>query len=129
MTMRAAILALPLALCAAAPASAGDFEQWVQFSAAIDLSERIVLQDEIVARFSNDDGGLYEIENALMLGYKLPGKVTLWAGYVHDPNYSAGEFTVMERRALVTKGQGDLQVGTYPPPGAIQSIAPALLEA
>lgn len=25
--------------------------------------------------------------------------MTLWAGYTHDPNYSAGEFSVMEQRA------------------------------
>lgn len=98
MMTRSALLMMPLGLVLSSPALADDFQQWVQLSAKVDLSERVVLQDEIVARFSDDGDGLYELENALMLGYKLPGKVTLWGGYVHDPNYSAGDFTVMERR-------------------------------
>ena len=81
------------------PAYADDFQQWVQLGAKVELSDRIVLSDEIVARFSDDRGGLYEIENSLLLGYRLSDKVTAWAGYVHNPNYAAGDFTVMERRA------------------------------
>lgn len=92
-------LATPL-LAWTAPASAqDDFQQWLQLGAKVDLADKIVLQDEIVARFSDDRGGLYEIENSLLLGYKLSDKVTAWAGYVHNPNYAAGDFTVMERRA------------------------------
>lgn len=83
----------------ASPAHADDFQQWVQLGAKIDISDKVVLSDEIVARFSDDRGGLYEIENSLLLGYKLSKNVTAWAGYVHDPNYVAGDFTVMERRA------------------------------
>lgn len=83
-----------------APALAqDDFQQWLGASAKIDLADKLVLQDEIVARFSDDRDGLYEIENSLLLGYKLTDKVTAWAGYVHNPNYAAGDFTVMERRA------------------------------
>lgn len=89
-----------LAACAwASPVYADDFQQWVQLGAKVDLSDKLVLSDEIVARFSDDRGGLYEIENSLLLGYKLSKSVTAWAGYVHDPNYAAGDFTVMERRA------------------------------
>lgn len=76
-----------------------DFQQWVSLSAELMLAERITVQDEIVARFSDDRSGLYEVENALMLGYALTEKVTAWAGYVHNPQYAAGLFTVMERRA------------------------------
>ena len=92
----------PFLLCAALPSPAlaqDDFQQWLAASAKVDLSDKLILHDEIVARFSDDRGGLYEIENALLLGYKLSDKVTAWAGYVHDPNYNAGDFTVMERRA------------------------------
>ena len=92
---------LPLLVCMsgfAAPALADDFQQWVQVSAKVDVSDRVVLQNELVARFSGNGDGLYEIENAIMAGYELPGKVTVSAGYVHDPQYVAGEFTVMERR-------------------------------
>ena len=81
------------------PALADDFQQWLSASAKTDLSSKIVVSDELVARFSDDRNGLYELENALLLGYKLNPKVTAWAGYVHNPSYNAGEFTVMERRA------------------------------
>lgn len=100
--MNTARLLAPLLLCAAlsSPALAqDDFQQWLSASAKVDLSDKLVLQDEIVARFSDDRGGLYEIENAILLGYKVTDKVTAWAGYVHNPNYAAGDFTVMERRA------------------------------
>ena len=81
------------------PALADDFQQWLSASAKTDLSSKIVVSDELVARFSDDRNGLYELENSLLLGYKLNPKVTAWAGYVHNPSYNAGEFTVMERRA------------------------------
>lgn len=93
-------LLAPAALAVlAAPAHADDFQQWAQLGAKVDLSDKLVLQDELVARFSDNRSGLYEIENSLLLGYKLSKKVTAWAGYVHNPNYNAGDFTVMERRA------------------------------
>ena len=89
------------ALIAASPsiAHADDFQQWLQVGAKVNLSDKLVLSDEIVARFSDDRGGLYEIENSLLLGYKIGKKSAIWAGYVHDPNYNGGNFTVMERRA------------------------------
>ncbi len=83
-----------------APAMAqDDFQQWLSLSAKIDLSDNVAIQNELVSRFSDDRGGLYELENSLLLGYKLSDKVTAWAGYVHNPNYNAGDFAVMERRA------------------------------
>ena len=57
------------------------------------------LSQEIVARFSDNRNGLYEIESNTLLGYGIAKGVTLWAGYTHDPQYSAGHFTVMEHRA------------------------------
>src|SRR5690349_13783060 len=101
--MRTACIAAPLLLlCSTLPQPAlaqNDFQQWLTASAKVDLADRLVLSDEIVARLSDDRGGLYEIENALLIGYKLTDKATAWAGYVHNPNYAAGDFTVMERRA------------------------------
>lgn len=83
----------------AAPTRADDFQQWVQLGAKVDLSDKLVLSDEIIARISDERGGLYEIENSLLLGYQLSKNVAAWAGYVHNPNYVAGDFTIMERRA------------------------------
>ena len=83
-----------------APALArSDFQQWATASVSVKASDAIRVQNELVARFSDDRNGLYEIENSLLVGYKLNDKVTAWAGYVHNPNYNAGDFTVMERRA------------------------------
>jgi hypothetical protein len=88
------------ALATPAPALArSDFQQWATASVSVKASDAIRVQNELVARFSDDRNGLYEIENSLLVGYKLNTKVTAWAGYVHNPNYNAGDFTVMERRA------------------------------
>ncbi len=88
-----------LGLLAVPAAAKDDFQQWLTTSARVDLFGRIAIQNETIARFSNDRDGLYEIENAIMLGYKLGKTVSVWAGYVHDPQYRAGDFTIMERRA------------------------------
>lgn len=89
-------------LCCApvAPATAqDDFQQWLSVSAKADLSDSIAIQNEAIARLSDDRGGLYEIENSTLLGYKFSKNTALWVGYVHNPQYNAGMFTVMERRA------------------------------
>lgn len=99
MATRILAAALPCSVLSTPALAQDDFQQWLSASAKIDLSGKLVLQDEIVARFSDDRDGLYEIENSLLVGYKLTDKVTAWAGYVHNPNYAAGDFTVMERRA------------------------------
>lgn len=100
--MRFAHLLATLISCVALPAPAlaqDDFQQWLTLSAKTDISDDLTIQNELVVRLSDDRGGLYELENSLLLGYKLSKSVTTWAGYVHNPNYNAGTFTVMEHRA------------------------------
>lgn len=75
-----------------------DFQQWTSLSAKVETSGDVVILNELTARFSDQRGGLYEIENALQIGYNLTEKLTISAGYVHNPNYSAGDFSAMERR-------------------------------
>ncbi len=88
-----ALMALP------ATAHASEDEQlWTTTSATVKLSNHWRVQQEIVARFSNDRDGLYEIESNTLIGYKLDKQVTVWAGYTHDPQYDGGDFTVMEHR-------------------------------
>jgi len=88
-----ALMALP------ATAHASEDEQlWTTTSATVKLSDHWRVQQEIVARFSNDRDGLYEIESNTLIGYKLDKQVTVWAGYTHDPQYDGGDFTVMEHR-------------------------------
>jgi hypothetical protein len=83
-----------------APASAASDEQvWANGSVTVKLGERWRLQEELTGRFSDNRNGLYEVESNTLLGYRLNKVVTLWAGYTHDPQYSGGDFTVMEHRA------------------------------
>lgn len=93
---------LPVALIGSlsAPVQAqDDFQQWTSLSGKVAVSDDVTIQNELLARFSDDRGGLYEVENSLLLGYQVTDAVAVWAGYVHNPNYSAGDFTVMEHRA------------------------------
>ncbi|MEQ7873491.1 DUF2490 domain-containing protein [Sphingomonas sp. ASV193] len=90
----AALLALP------STASAGDdFQQWLTSNTSVKLDSHWRLSNELVLRFSDQRHGLYEVENSTLVGYQLNKKIGFWAGYVHDPNYAGGDFTVMEHRA------------------------------
>jgi len=88
------------AIFVALPAHAATDDQlWTTASASVKLSDHWRLSQELTARFSDNRNGLYEIESNTLLGYRLNKTVTLWAGYTHDPQYSGGDFTVMEHRA------------------------------
>ena len=76
-----------------------DEQLWASASASVKLGGEWRLTQEVIARFSNNRDGLYEVEGVTLLGYKIGRNVTLAAGYVHNPQYSGGDFTVMERRA------------------------------
>ena len=97
---RAAAAAFLSGIAMAAPATAShDSQLWTGGNATVKLSDRWRLSEEITARFSDNRHGLYEIESNTLIGYRLSKIVTVWAGYTHDPQYSAGDFTVMEHRA------------------------------
>ena len=76
-----------------------DGQIWLTAGAAIKLDDKWRLSEDIVARFSDNRSGLYEIEASTLLNFKVAEDVTLAAGYVHNPQYSDGDFTVLERRA------------------------------
>lgn len=98
MTIRACLIAAPLLAAVASPASArDDFQQWLSVSARVKLSDKVSVQNELNARFSEDRGGLYQIQDALLLGYKLNGVLTAAAGYVQSHEYRASDMQV-ERR-------------------------------
>lgn len=99
--MRPTLVLLSLIATLALPATAHaseDEQLWTTASATVKLSDHWRLSQEIVARFSDDRQGLYEIESNTLVGYKLSKAVTVWAGYTHDPQYAGGDFTVMEHR-------------------------------
>lgn len=95
------LLILCTALCALGSTSArasSDSQVWTTQIVNLKLGDKWRAQEELVERFSDNKGGLYEIESNTLLGYKLSKTTTLWAGYTHDPQYSGGNFTVMEHR-------------------------------
>jgi len=79
--------------------ASSDSQVWATASATLKVADRWRLSEELTTRFSDRRNGLYEIESNTLVGYRLSKVTTLWAGYTHDPQYSAGHFTVMERRA------------------------------
>jgi hypothetical protein len=94
-----AITALAPLLPAPALAAKSDTQLWGNASATVKLSNHWRLQEEMTARLSDNRNGLYEFESNTLLGYRLNKVVTLWAGYTHNPQYAAGDFTTMEHRA------------------------------
>jgi Protein of unknown function (DUF2490) len=99
---RNTIIAAVVLAATFAPASAwakSDEQVWTTANANLKLSDKWRLQQELTARFSDNRNGLYEIESVTLLGYRIAKDVTLAAGYVHNPQYADGDFTVMEHRA------------------------------
>jgi hypothetical protein len=100
MKFAASALVLAGLLAVPAPASAKSDEQvWGNASISVKLADRWRLSQEFTTRFSDNRNGLYEVESNTLLGYRLNKMVTVWAGYTHSPQYSGGDFTVMEHRA------------------------------
>ena len=92
-----AISCLSALLVPAVAHASEDTQYWQTANVAVDLGGGFRASNETVFR-SSDAKGFYEIEDNFMVGYKPTKKVTLWLGYTHDPNYSHGNFTVMEHR-------------------------------
>lgn len=90
------VLALALA-AAATPAFADDTQYWQTLQATVKLDDHWVVSNETVVR-SSDAKGLYEVENNLMVGYKVNKHITAYVGYTADPLYSHGTYTTMENR-------------------------------
>ncbi len=81
-------------------ASARDDEQlWTTAGVTVKLGDAWRLQQELTGRFSDNRNGLYELEAVTLLGLRVAKDVTIGVGYVHNPQYSGGDFTVMEHRA------------------------------
>lgn len=92
--------ALVAALCIAQPAfAASDSQVWTNAHVSAKLGDRWRLSQEMTVRFSDGRNGLYEVESNSLVGYRVAKGVTVWAGYTHNPQYSAGHFTTTEHRA------------------------------
>ena len=80
-------------------AASSDHQLWTNAVINVKLDDKWKLQEELTGRFSDQRGGLYEIESNTLLGFRLNKTVTVWGGYTHDPIYSHGDLQVMEHRA------------------------------
>lgn len=101
-TLRKTSLSVLFTLMIASPTAASarsDEQLWATATVNVKVSDAWRLQQEVTTRFSDNRNGLYEVESVSMLGYRIGKHVALAAGYVHNPQYSGGDFTVMERRA------------------------------
>jgi hypothetical protein len=78
--------------------AAHDEQLWTTQVVNVKLTDKWRIQEELTERFSDNRNGLYEVESNTLLGYRISKAVTVWGGYTHDPQYSAGHFTVMEQR-------------------------------
>jgi hypothetical protein len=102
MTSRGVVLSSVSAAIAAIPTSAlasEDGQVWIAGSATIKLNDAWRLSEDMSARFSDDRNGLYQLQSATLLHYRLGKKVTVAGGYVHSPQYSDGDRIALERRA------------------------------
>ena len=98
-TLVRALAALALAVFSGTAWARDDGQLWTGGAATVNLSDRWRLTGEVIARFSDNRGGLYEIEAPTLLNFRLTKDVTLAAGYVHNPQFSDGDLTTVERRA------------------------------
>ena len=102
---RLLICAFPLLLLpTAAMAQDHDSELWITGSAKIAVSDPTDVEFESINRFSDDSGGLYEIELAGSVAHEISKGVTLGGGYVRVVNYSRGKVTRTEDRFRVQLG-------------------------
>jgi hypothetical protein len=90
--------AAPLALFGAATAAASeDTQYWQTVSVSVALPDDFKIQNETVFR-TGDAKGFYEVENSFAVGRKLNKSVTVWLGYVFNPQYDHGDFLRREHR-------------------------------
>lgn len=94
-----AFAAIALALFSGTAWARDDGQVWTGGGATVNLSDRWQLTGEVLARFSDNRGGLYEIEAPTLLNFRPAKDVTLAAGYVHNPQFADGDLTTIERRA------------------------------
>src|SRR5947209_18987755 len=102
--MKVHAFTLPLLLVVAATpapvlAATSDSQLWINCVVNLKLGDHWRASEETTGRWSGKRNGFYEMEGNSLVGYRLNKVITLWAGYTHNPQYSAGQFTIMEHRA------------------------------
>ncbi|WP_447726902.1 DUF2490 domain-containing protein [Sphingomonas koreensis] len=81
-----------------------DQELWLTTAATFKLADKTKLETDVVARFGNDPGGLYEVEVNAMLLQEVGDGFTIGGGYTRAINYSNGNVTRTEDRLRAQVG-------------------------
>ncbi|MFL9840787.1 DUF2490 domain-containing protein [Sphingomonas sp. ST-64] len=102
--MRSILIALPLVIATPAIAQDEDSELWLSGSGEVSVGERTSVEVESINRFSDDAGGLYEIELAAGVEQQVGNGWWVGGGYVRVVNYSRGTVTRTEDRFRVQGG-------------------------
>lgn len=115
--MRPIIIFLGALALAPSPAFADvdhDSELWLSVGASGRISGRLLGSLDAVARFSEDDDGIYEAQFGGFLGYQATDRVALWVGYTRNPRYRRGSSTIVEDRTRqqITADLGKLLGGS-----------------
>lgn len=110
--MRSILVAVPLLLLVAEPASAQrtDEQLWLQINAGVAIGARDKLTLESIGRFSDRAGGFFHAEFGALFTHKTRGGVELSLGYRHIEDWNQGTRLPSEERLrqmiLVPLGSG-----------------------
>jgi len=102
--MRSILIALSLLIAAPAWAQGADSELWLTAAGEIAIGERTSLEADSISRFSDDSGGLYEVEMSAGAKRQLGGGWWVGGGFVRVVNYARGTVTRTENRVRVQAG-------------------------
>ena len=102
--MRSILIALPLLFAVPAWAQDADSELWLTATGEVAVGDNTSIEVESINRFSDDSGGLYEIELAAGVKQQIGDGWWVGGGYVRVVNYSRGTVTRTEDRLRVQGG-------------------------
>ncbi len=102
--MRSILIAFPLLIAAPAVAQDADSELWLTATGEVAVGDKTSIEVESINRFSDDSGGLYEIELSAGIEQQVGGGWWVGGGYVRVVNYSRGNVTRTEDRLRVQGG-------------------------
>lgn len=108
--MKRSALFLGLVILSAPARAEDDAELWTGASASGSIIGPVMASGEVIARFSDDERGLYQVIAGGLAGYRVHRDVTVWAGYVRAIGYQRGEAPEIEQR-LRTQVTADLGHG------------------
>lgn len=102
--MRSILIALMLLTAAPAWAQGADSELWLTATGEVTVGDNTSIEVDSINRFSDDAGGLYEVELSAGVKRQIGGGLWLGGGYVRVVNYARGTVTRTEDRLRVQGG-------------------------